>query len=92
MTFLKHFQVEGPMIHVLFTELKNLLKMIMKQFIKSDAIDGISAKTLLGLDIEKQKEIHLLLFCLKTWSLGEKLPDFWQNSLFLINKERKKKC
>ena len=38
------------MIHVLFTELKNLLKMIMKQFIKSDTIDGISAKTLLGLE------------------------------------------
>ena len=33
----------------------------MKQFIKNDAIDGKIAKTLSVLDIEKQKEIHLLL-------------------------------
>ena len=49
------------MIHVLSIGLKSLLKMIMKWFIKSDAIDGKCAKTLLGLYIEKQKEIHLSL-------------------------------
>lgn len=61
MNSLDHFQTEGPSIHVLFTELKNLLKTIMERFNKNDGIDVKSAKILLGLDIEKLKEIHLPL-------------------------------
>ena len=89
MNFLENFQTEGLMVHVLFTELKNLRKTITKRFIKSDPADGKNAKTLLGQDIEKQKDFHLPLEKMevggKTTKLLAKLSAFDQ-------KREKEKC
>ena len=45
------FQTDAPLIHLLFHELKQLLVAVMKRFIKSEEVDGKSAKSLLKLDV-----------------------------------------
>ena len=59
--FLLWFMSESPLIHLLLTELKNLLLCILKRFVISHKIDGKSGKSLLKLDLlRKRKYISLL--------------------------------
>ena len=60
-TFLLSFQGDGPLIHLMFSELKKLLVTVMKRYIQADEITGKSAKALLKIDVEKKKEIYLPL-------------------------------
>ena len=60
----------------------------MKRFVKSDAIDGKSAKTLLGLDIEKQKGIHLPL---EKKEVGEKTTKLLAKLSVFDGKREKEK-
>ena len=82
------FQTEGPLIHVMFNELKKLLVTVMKRFIKSKVIEGKSGNSLLKLDVGK-KEIYLPLeeieIGAKTTRLLKQLSPFDQ-------KKRRRRC
>ena len=64
--------------------------MIMKRFIKSDTIDGRSAKTLLGLGIKRQKEIHPPLEKMEVG--GKTTRPLAKLSAFDRKRETEKKC
>ena len=40
-------QIEGPLVHVLFIEIKSLLVTLMKCFLKADVVNGKNAMELL---------------------------------------------
>ena len=44
--YLKVFQDEGPLVHVLFIEMKSLLVTLMKRFLKADVVNGKKAMEL----------------------------------------------
>ena len=44
--YLKVFQAEGPLVHVLFIEMKSLLVTLMKRFLKADVVNGKKAMEL----------------------------------------------
>ena len=49
--FLKFFQQDAPLVHCLYSEMLSLLLTLLKGFIKANALDGLSAKQLLKLDV-----------------------------------------
>ena len=52
--FLKFFQREDPLVHILFSEMKDLLKSFMLRFLKSSTVDGLkTGKILLEFNVEK---------------------------------------
>ena len=53
--YLCHFQSEGPLIHVLFGQMKLLLMTVMKRFIKADAVNGLKGRQLLALNVSDPK-------------------------------------
>ena len=85
--FLLRFQGEGPLIHIMFSELKKVLLAVMRRFMKSEELNGKSAKSLLKMD-PKKEEFHLPLEKIevgaKTERLLQKLSPFEQK------KEREK--
>ncbi|MEW8547687.1 MAG: hypothetical protein AB2693_29620 [Candidatus Thiodiazotropha sp.] len=52
-SFLTVFQAEGPMVHVLYASLVDMLKILMNRFVKQDLIRGKSGPELAKLDINK---------------------------------------
>ena len=64
---------------------EKLAKAIMKWLIKSLAIDGKNTKTLAWI-LRKRTKFTLPL---EKVEVGGKVPDFWQNSVCLIKKEKK---
>ena len=53
--FLTTFQFEGPLIHMLFKELKNLLKLIMLRFIDPKILEGKSGADLAKIIVNSQE-------------------------------------
>ena len=53
--FLTTFQFEGPLIHILFKELKSLLKSIMLRFIDPKIIEGKSGADLAKIVVDSQE-------------------------------------
>ena len=64
-TFLLSFLGEGPLIHLMFSELKKLLVTTMERYIQADGITGKSAKALLELSPFEEKE-KMLQFYIST--------------------------
>ena len=50
-SFLKFFQQDAPLVHRLYSEMLSLLLTLLKRFIKASAVDGLSAKQLLNVDV-----------------------------------------
>ena len=62
--FLTAFQFEGPLIHILFKELKSLLKSIMLRFIDPKVLEGKSGADLANIVVdseENQLYPHMML-------------------------------
>ena len=78
--FLLRFQGKGPLIHIMFSELKKVLLAVMRRF-NSEELNGKSAKSLLKMDPNKN-EFHLPLEKIevgaKTERLLQKLNPFEQ--------------
>ena len=61
--YLKNFQDEGPLIHVIHCEMKDLLLFFMKRILEPKAVDGRTMKELQRLDIhENQLEVSQMDF------------------------------
>ena len=52
-SFLTVFQTKGPMVHVLYASLVDVLKILMNRFVKQDLIRGKSGADLSKLDTNK---------------------------------------
>ena len=59
-TYLKMFQAEGPLVHLMFVEMKSLLVKVMKRFLKAAVVDGKKATELKTLNVT-DKENQLIL-------------------------------
>ena len=57
-SFLRAFQVEGPMVHCLYSSLVDLVKSLLKRFVKADRVAGKAGKDLVDFDVSKA-ENHL---------------------------------
>ena len=56
--YLKVFQSEGPLVHLMFTELKSLLTTLLKRFVISAVVDEAKeAKQLIDIDVEDTANI-----------------------------------
>ena len=79
--FLTLFQSEAPLIHILHDELKLLLSMLMKCFLKREAVDSLSGKQLLSVNV-KDSNLQLneaqMVIGAKTERLLKKLSPFDQ--------------
>ena len=49
------FQSEGPLVHIICKTMKDLLKIVMKRFLKGKIIDGLSGKKLQKSDVTKKE-------------------------------------
>ena len=49
------FQSEGPLVHIIYKAIKDLLKIVMKRFLKGKIIDGLSRKKLQKFDVTKKE-------------------------------------
>ena len=49
------FQSEGPLVHIICKAMKDLLKIVMKRFLKGKIIDGLSGKKLQKSDVTKKE-------------------------------------
>ena len=59
-TYLKMFQAEGPLVHLMFVEMKSLLVKVMKRFLKAAVVDGKKDTELKTLNVT-DKENQLIL-------------------------------
>ena len=78
--FLTLFQSEGPPVHIIYKAMNDLLKIVMKRFLKAKVIDGLSEKELQKVDVTK-KENQLgdkLEIGVKTERLLKNLSSFEQ--------------
>ena len=79
--FLTLFQSEAPLIHILHDELKLLLSTLMKRFLKREAVDDLSGKQLLSVNVKdtnlQLNEAHMVIGA-KTERLLKKLSPFDQ--------------
>ena len=77
--FLTLFQSEAPLIHILQYELKLLLSTLMKRFLKRNAVDSLSGKQLLSVNV-KDSNLQLneaqMVIGAKTERLLKKLSPF----------------
>ena len=53
--FLTVFQSEGPPVHIIYKAMNDLLKIVMKRFLKAKVIDGLSGKELQKVDVTKKE-------------------------------------
>ena len=49
--FLKLLQSYGPLVHVLYTELKETLTLVMNRFLKNEMVAGKAGKDLIKVDL-----------------------------------------
>jgi len=52
--FLTEFQSESPLIHLLFEELAQVLKLLLQRFVKLDALKDKSAAQLLSVELDNR--------------------------------------
>ena len=57
MRFLKLLQSSGPLIHVLYSELKDNLPLVMKRFLKHELISGKSGRYVIQIDINNVENL-----------------------------------
>ena len=50
--FLLQFQAEGPMVHLLYAELKNILLKVSRRFIKADKVNSLTGVKLQRLNVQ----------------------------------------
>lgn len=50
--------IQGPLVHILLTEMNELLKTIMKRFLRATTVDSKSGGALLALDLQEKSD-HL---------------------------------
>ena len=55
--FLKEFQKQQPLIHLLYQETSNILKSVMLRFVKQDAIGNKSGRKLKNIDVDDSKNL-----------------------------------
>ena len=53
--FLTVFQSEGPLVHIIYTAMKDLVKIVMKRLLKAKVIDRLSRKELKKVDVTKKE-------------------------------------
>ena len=53
--FLTVLQSEGPLVPIIYKAMKDLLKIVMKRFLKAKVIDGLSGKELQKVDVTKKE-------------------------------------
>ena len=58
--FLTTFQQEGPLIHVLHSELSNLVRILMLRFVRAEAVGAKCGKQLKEIDLKKAENLHTL--------------------------------
>ena len=56
--FLRIFQGEGPLVHILYHELQSMLSTLMLRFLKADMINNKDGRSLLEIDV-RNSEIQL---------------------------------
>ena len=49
--YLRLFQSKGPLVHIMFQEMKDVVTTIMKRFMKASVVDGKLTRELMELDI-----------------------------------------
>ena len=82
--FLTVFQSEGPLVHIIYKTMKDLLKMVMKRFLKAEVIDGLSGKELQNFVKKKENQLGDKL------GIGAKTERLLKN-LSPSNKKRSRK-
>ena len=82
--FLTVFQSEGPLVHIIYKTMKDLLKMVMKRFLKAEVIDGLSGKELQNFVKKKENQLGDKL------GIGAKTERLLKN-LSSSNKKRSRK-
>lgn len=55
--FLLMFQREDPLVHILYSEMSDMIKSFMLRFIKSDVIGESEGMKLLGIDVDKEDNL-----------------------------------
>ena len=78
------FQSEGPFVHIIYKTMKDLLKMVMKRFLKAEVIDGLSGKELQNFVKKKENQLGDKL------GIGAKTERLLKN-LSPSNKKRSRK-
>ena len=53
--FLRYFQSQEPLIHIVYKEMKNLLLTVMKRFLKAEIVNKKTGKELLKIDVKKKE-------------------------------------
>ena len=66
---LTKFQSESPLIHLLFEDLVQVLKLLLKRFVKFDALKGKSAAQLLSVQLDN-RPVEACEFDAQTMSVG----------------------
>lgn len=60
----KIIKADGPLIHFMFTEMKNLLTMLMRQFLESTVVNGKVVKDLMDADVrDPSNQLQLFKMC-----------------------------
>ena len=80
--FLTTFQQEGPLVHVLHSELSNLVRMLMLRFVRAEAVGAKCGKQLKEIDLKKAENLRTL----EDFDLGETT----RQSLAKIKQEKHK--
>lgn len=84
--FLLIFQSVSPMIHLLKEELANVLRLLLKRFLKSDALNGKSDAELLDVSLEN-RPIEQCDFGAKTQELVRQMKKDNNQKLALLQKD-----
>ena len=53
--FLLEFQSEGPKVHTIYQSMKEMLLVLMRRFVRAEAVNGVSGKELQILDVKRQQ-------------------------------------
>ncbi|KAJ8033350.1 hypothetical protein HOLleu_23560 [Holothuria leucospilota] len=56
-SFLRAFQVESPMVHCLYSSLVDLVKSLLKRFVKAELVAGKAGKDLADIDVDKAENL-----------------------------------
>lgn len=60
-SYLTLFQTDGPLIHILFNKMNELLRNMMLRFMKEECVVNLEGKALIDVDIEKHENNRRLL-------------------------------
>lgn len=72
-SYLNFFKADGPVIHFMFTEMKNLLTTLMRQFLESIVVNGKIVKDLMDADVRDPSNQLQLFNCVLDWKFKFRL-------------------